>query len=145
MIAIALTDSQWAAIACLQLLCPSTTVKYALRFARLKAGDTVKLVGIPRNLQDDEDLQTRTLFEKCLGQSVVIVAVESFEGVPYPLAKLDVGHVVRERTLEAHHLGRAGISGAGKLLTLGFDSVVSVVALLQVVALQPFYNAVYDP
>ena len=62
----------------------------------MKAGDTVKLVGIPPNLRDDEDLQTRTLFEMCLGQSFVIAAVESIEGVPYPLAKLDVGHVLRE-------------------------------------------------
>jgi hypothetical protein len=60
----------------------------------MKPGDTVKLIGIPPNLRDDADLQTRTLFEKCLGQLFVIAAVESFEGVPFPLAKIDVGHVV---------------------------------------------------
>jgi hypothetical protein len=62
----------------------------------MKTGDTVTLVGIPPNLQDDKELQTRTLFEKCLGRSFVIAAVERFDGVPYPLAKIDVGHVIDE-------------------------------------------------
>jgi len=62
----------------------------------MKPGDTVKLIGIPPNLRDDGDLQTRTLFEKCLGQSFVVVAMESFEDVPFLLAKLDVGHVLGE-------------------------------------------------
>jgi hypothetical protein len=62
----------------------------------MKAGDAVKLVGIPPNLEDEEDLRTRTLFEKCLGQSFVVAGVESIDSVPIPLAKLDVGHVVGE-------------------------------------------------
>jgi hypothetical protein len=60
----------------------------------MKAGDTVKLIGIPPNLPDDEDLNTRTLFEKCLGRSFVIVEVKSIEDLPYPLAELHVGHVL---------------------------------------------------
>jgi hypothetical protein len=60
----------------------------------IKAGDTVTLIGIPANLHDDEELQTRTLFQKCLGHAFVIAAVESFEGVPFPLARIDVGHVL---------------------------------------------------
>jgi hypothetical protein len=64
----------------------------------MKAGDTVKLIGIPPGLQDDEDLQTRTLFEKCLGQTFVVIAVESVEGLSNPLAKLDVGHVLQEES-----------------------------------------------
>ena len=66
----------------------------------MKAGDMVKLIGIPANLRDDEDLQTRTLFETCLGQSFVVSAVESFEGVPFPLARIDVGHVIGKETWE---------------------------------------------
>jgi hypothetical protein len=62
----------------------------------MKAGDTVKLIGIPPNLPNDEDMPTRALFEKCLGQSFVVVEVESVEGVPYPLAKLNVGHILGE-------------------------------------------------
>jgi hypothetical protein len=62
----------------------------------MKDGDTVKLIGIPPNLRDEADMPTRTLFEKCLGQSFVVGKVESIEGVPYPLAKLDVGHILGE-------------------------------------------------
>jgi hypothetical protein len=58
----------------------------------------VKLIGIPPNLSDKEDMPTRTLFEKCLGKSFVVEAVESIEGVPFPLAKLDVGHVIGEES-----------------------------------------------
>jgi hypothetical protein len=44
----------------------------------MKAGDTAKLIGIPPDANDDERFKSRTLFEKCLGQSFVISAVESF-------------------------------------------------------------------
>jgi hypothetical protein len=64
----------------------------------MRAGETMKLVGIPPNLSDEDDMPTRTLFEKCLGKSFVVVAVESVEGVLYPLAKLDVGHVIGEES-----------------------------------------------
>ncbi len=66
----------------------------------MKPGDTAKLIGIPPNMSDDEELHTRTLFEKCLGQSFVIAAVESFAGVPFPLARIDVGHVVGKELWE---------------------------------------------
>jgi hypothetical protein len=60
----------------------------------MKAGDVVKLVGIPPNLSDAKDLATRMIFEKCVGQVFVIAAVESVQGVPTPLARLDVGDAV---------------------------------------------------
>jgi hypothetical protein len=66
----------------------------------MKPGDTAKLIGIPPNVRDDAELQTRTLFEKCLGQSFVIAAVESFDGVPFPLARIDVGHVIGKEPWE---------------------------------------------
>ena len=66
----------------------------------MKAADTAKLIGIPPNLRHDEELQTRTQFEKCLGKSFVIAAVESFEGVPFPLARIDVGQVVGKEPWE---------------------------------------------
>ena len=66
----------------------------------MKVGDTAKLIGIPPNLPNDEELETRALFEKCLGQSFVIAAVESFEGVPFPLARIDVGHVIGKKPWE---------------------------------------------
>jgi hypothetical protein len=64
----------------------------------MKAGQTVKLIGIPPNLSNEEDMPTRTLFEKCLGKYFVVEAVESVEGVPFPLARLDVGHVIGEES-----------------------------------------------
>jgi len=67
----------------------------------MNTGDTARLVGIPPNLpEDDEELQTRALFEKCLGQSFVIAAVESFEGVPFPLARTDLGQVIGKEPWE---------------------------------------------
>jgi hypothetical protein len=66
----------------------------------MKPGNTAKLIGIPPNVRDNAELQTRTLFEKCLGHSFVIAAVESFEGVPFPLARIDVGHVIGKESWE---------------------------------------------
>ena len=66
----------------------------------MKAGDTVTLVGIPPGLRDDEELQTQTLFQKCLGRSFVISAIESFEGVPFPLAEIEVGHIIGKEPWE---------------------------------------------
>ena len=66
----------------------------------MKPGDIAKLIGIPPNVRDDAELQTRALFEKCLGQSFVIAEVESFEGVPFPLARIDVGHVIGKKPWE---------------------------------------------
>ena len=59
----------------------------------MKVGDKVRLVGIPPDANDDETLQTRTLFEKCLGKTFTIVGLETVEGLPYQLVQLDVGHV----------------------------------------------------
>jgi hypothetical protein len=61
---------------------------------RVKAGDRVKLIGIPPNLKDDEVLQTRSLFEKCVGRCFVVAAVEVVDGLTQRLARLDVGHVL---------------------------------------------------
>ena len=57
----------------------------------MKTGDTVKWIGIPAGLSDDDELQTRSLFEKCLGKSFCIVALETVEGLSYKLVKLNVG------------------------------------------------------
>jgi hypothetical protein len=62
----------------------------------MKAGDCVKLVGIPAGLGDDAEMQTRALFEKCLGRTFIIQAMKTFEGVPYPLAELLVGEALGE-------------------------------------------------
>ncbi len=60
----------------------------------MRIGDKVRLTGIPSDIHDDEKLQTRTLFEKCLGQTFTVVGLDSVEGLPYQLIRLDVGHVI---------------------------------------------------
>lgn len=59
----------------------------------MKAGDRVRLIGVPPDLRDEDDLQTLTLFKKCLGQSFVVAEMEAVEGLPYQLAELHVGHI----------------------------------------------------
>ena len=68
--------------------------------SRMKVGDAVKLISIPPNLRDDRELQTRELFDKCLGQSFVIAAVDWFDRVPFPLARIDVGHLIGKQPWE---------------------------------------------
>jgi len=66
----------------------------------MQAGDTVKLIGVPPNLRDEDDMQTLTLFEKCLDQSFVVAEMETVEGLPYRLAKLYVSHILGKETWE---------------------------------------------
>lgn len=54
----------------------------------------MRLIGIPSDVRDDEELPTRTLFEKCLGKIFTVEDVESVEGLHQQLAKLEVGHVL---------------------------------------------------
>jgi hypothetical protein len=60
----------------------------------VKAGDTIRLIAIPPDVKDDQELQTRTLFEKCLGKTFPIAALETVDGLPYQLVRLDVGHIL---------------------------------------------------
>ncbi len=62
----------------------------------MKVRDKVILIGIPPDVKDDGELQTRTLFEKCLGKTFRVVELETVDGLPYQLVKLNVGHVVGE-------------------------------------------------
>lgn len=54
----------------------------------------MRVIGIPPDARDDAELQTRALFEKCLGKVFVIDGFEHVEGLPCELLRLDVGHVV---------------------------------------------------
>jgi hypothetical protein len=62
----------------------------------MKAGDRVKLIGIPPGIHDLEQLKTRSLLDKCLNQSFVVDGIESFPGVADRFARLDVGHILGE-------------------------------------------------
>jgi hypothetical protein len=64
--------------------------------ALVKAGDKVKVIGIPPDAIDDGELHTRSLFEKCLGKSFVIARVGKVEGLDQGLAMLEVGHVLEK-------------------------------------------------
>ena len=59
----------------------------------MQVGDSVKLIGVPPDLRDDEDLKTKTLFEKCLGRTFVVKAIDTIDGLPHPMVELHVGHV----------------------------------------------------
>jgi hypothetical protein len=59
----------------------------------VKVGDLVKVVGVPPGLRDDDDLKTRTIFEKCLGRTFEVKALETVEGLPHVMVELHVGHV----------------------------------------------------
>jgi hypothetical protein len=60
----------------------------------MKAGDTVRLIAIPPDVKDDKELQTRALFEKCLGKAFAIVALEAVDGLSHPMVRLDAGNVL---------------------------------------------------
>jgi hypothetical protein len=62
----------------------------------VKAGDTVRLIGIPSDIKDDREMHTRSLFEKCVGRTFPIAALETVDGLPEPLVRLDVGHILGE-------------------------------------------------
>jgi|HubBroStandDraft_4_1064222.scaffolds.fasta_scaffold1439373_2 hypothetical protein len=62
----------------------------------MKAGDRVRLIAIPPGVKDGEKLQTRALFEECLGKGFAIVAVEAVDGLPHPMVRLDVGNILGE-------------------------------------------------
>ncbi len=60
----------------------------------MKVGDSVRLVGIPPGLDDDDRMKSRTLFEKCVGMTFRVAGFHSAEGVPFELVELEVGHVL---------------------------------------------------
>lgn len=60
----------------------------------MKCGDTVRLIGIPPGVKDDGELQTRSLFEKCLGKKFIVSEVKTVSGLSQQLAQLEVGHIL---------------------------------------------------
>ena len=60
----------------------------------MQVGDTVRLKVVPLDVKDQDDLQTRTLFQKCIDKCFVITDIEHPEGVPFNLLRLEVGGVV---------------------------------------------------
>lgn len=75
----------------------------------MKVGDTVKLIGVPPNTYDDQELQTRTLFGNCLGKCFVVKGIEFADENTRLVVHLDVGEVVGEECY-AFNLGRTRVS-----------------------------------
>ena len=76
----------------------SSCAEFCAQFGLGWAGSemAVRLIGIPPDLSIKRNVQTRKLFEKCLGQTFVIVGLEHVEGLPYLLARLDGGLAIAE-------------------------------------------------
>jgi hypothetical protein len=68
--------------------------------SNMKAGDEVKINGVPPNLHEDEELQTRSLFEKCVGKVFSVQAIEKIEGLDHPMIQLDVGEALGRHSWE---------------------------------------------
>ena len=62
----------------------------------MKVGDRIKVTGIPPNLRDVGDMKTRSLFQKCVGETFIVAGIDKPEGVPHKLLRLDVGHMLGE-------------------------------------------------
>jgi hypothetical protein len=60
----------------------------------MDVGDRMRVTGVPPDLKDDDNLQTRSLFQKCVGKTFVVAGIEQPEGLPHRLLRLDVGNVV---------------------------------------------------
>ena len=61
----------------------------------MKVGDKVRVIGVPEDLPDN-DMQTKQIFELCLGRVFPIENLKQVEGLPYELVELLVGEVVGE-------------------------------------------------
>jgi hypothetical protein len=59
----------------------------------MKVGDKVRVVGVPERLPEN-DIETKRLFQLCLGRTFVIHSLKEIEGLPYNLVELLVGEVV---------------------------------------------------
>jgi hypothetical protein len=62
--------------------------------AGLKVGDKVKLIAIPPDVNNDNELRTRALFEACLGKTFTVAGLEAVEGLANQLVRLEVGHIL---------------------------------------------------
>ena len=61
----------------------------------MKVGDRVRVIGFPEGLPDN-DMQTKQVFELCLGRIFPIEDIKQVEDLPYGLVELLVGEVVGE-------------------------------------------------
>jgi hypothetical protein len=60
----------------------------------MKIGDKIRIVTIPEGLKDDERMQTRSLFELCLGRTFPIVGIQPVPEIGSELLEIQVGELV---------------------------------------------------
>jgi hypothetical protein len=51
----------------------------------MKIGDRVRIIGIPPNLHDDDELRTPEVFQRCLGRIFVIADIQQVEGLDHAM------------------------------------------------------------
>ncbi|UCH73456.1 MAG: hypothetical protein JSU82_14065, partial [Rhodospirillales bacterium] len=61
----------------------------------MKVGDRVRVIGIPDGLPDN-DMDTKRIFELCVGRTFTVQDLTPVEGLEYELIELHVGKVVGE-------------------------------------------------
>jgi hypothetical protein len=64
---------------------------------RVKRGDKIRVLDIPKGLHDDRRMQTRRIFKLCRGRVFRVVGFQG-DGVHEDWIELDVGNVVGEPT-----------------------------------------------
>ena len=62
----------------------------------MKTGDKIRIVRLPDGLKDDDEFQTKSLFEGCLGRTFPIVGIQPVPEIGSELLELQVGEVVGE-------------------------------------------------
>jgi hypothetical protein len=60
----------------------------------MKIGDKIRVLRLPDGLEDDERMQTKSLFELCLGQVFPIAGIVPVPEIDSELLELHVGSVV---------------------------------------------------
>jgi hypothetical protein len=60
----------------------------------MKIGDEIRILGIPDRLADDGTMQTKSLFELCLGRVFPIVGIVPVVETGGELLELEVGEVL---------------------------------------------------
>jgi hypothetical protein len=68
----------------------------------MKVGDKVKLISIPPNTHDTDEMQTLTVFQKSLGRVFPIkeIDIHIVDGVEHRFMRLEVGRVIGRRSSE---------------------------------------------
>jgi hypothetical protein len=60
----------------------------------MKIGDKIRIIKLPEGLVDDKELQTRSLFSRCLGEVFPIVGIVPIGETGCMLLELEVGEVL---------------------------------------------------